>query len=439
MTGRVDAGETADAAVGAGPAGARVEIVTIGDELLLGETVDDNSAWLGRRLAGAGFRVIRRATVGDDGAAIRDAVRRGLDRAGTVLCTGGLGPTRDDVTKPAVAALFGRELRFDDAVLDDIRRRFDARGWKISEASRSQAEVPAGAVVFPNRHGTAPGLALEDDAGRIAVLLPGVPREMRALVDAHVLPFLVERRPRRARPVRHRVLRTTGIAESRLAARLDDLLPALAPLTVAFLPSLAGVDLRVTSWGELDADDVAARLDDAEAKLRGRVGRFVYGRDGEELVDAVAGALTARSLTLAVAESCTGGLIGERLTERPGASRFLAGGVVAYADDAKRRLLGVDEATLRRHGAVSRETAAEMLDGARSAFDADAAVAVTGIAGPGGGSPDKPVGTVCYGAAVGDAVEIRRFEFPGDREEVRVRSAQAVLALLWRMLREAGT
>ena len=412
-----------------------VEIVTIGDELLLGETVDHNSAWLGRVLASAGIRVRRRATVGDDAAGIRDAVGQALERTGVVLCTGGLGPTRDDLTKPVVAELFGRDLVLDEALLEQLDRRFSERGIRMAAINRTQAEVPRGATVFPNSRGTAPGLALEDAEGRLAILLPGVPHEMRALVLEHVLPFLQARWPARGRPIVHRRLRTTGIPESTLAERIDDLVAGFAPLAVAFLPAATGVDIRLTSWGALDEAEAVRAIDAAEALLRERIGRYIYGRDDEDLVDAVAREMTARGLTLALAESCTGGLVAKRLTDRPGASDYLFGGVVAYANRAKEVFLGVRPETLAAHGAVSEETAREMVEGALRTTGADAALAITGIAGPGGGTEAKPVGTVWIAAALGDRRDVRRFRFGGDREEIRERSAQAALAMLYTMLR----
>jgi len=412
-----------------------LEIVTIGDELLLGETVDHNSAWLGRVLAAAGIRVRRRATVGDDAEGIRDAVAQALERTGVVLCTGGLGPTRDDLTKPVVAELFGRELVLDEALLEELDRRFRERGVQMAAINRSQAEVPRGATVFPNSRGTAPGLALEDAEGRLAILLPGVPYEMRALVLEHVLPFLQARWPRRGRPIVHRVLRTTGIPESTLAEQVDDLVAGFAPIAVAFLPAPTGVDIRLTSWGALDEAEAVRALDSAEALLRQRVGRYIYGRNDEDLVDAVAREMTARGLTLALAESCTGGLVAKRLTDRPGASDYVFGGVVAYANAAKERFLGVRPETLAAHGAVSEETAREMVEGALRTTGADAAVAITGIAGPGGGTEAKPVGTVWIAVALGDRRDVRRFRFGGDRDEIRERSAQMALAMLYAMLR----
>ncbi|MBX6362233.1 MAG: competence/damage-inducible protein A [Gemmatimonadetes bacterium] len=409
---------------------AAVEIVAVGNELLLGETVDTNAAWLGRRLAAVGVRVARRATVGDTAADIRDAVTEALERTGAVICTGGLGPTPDDLTKPVVAAIFRRELVLDAALLEALRRRFEARGIRMAPNNRTQAEVPAGATIFPNPRGTAPGLLLEDERGRFAILLPGVPAEMRAIVDGSVIDYLVRRWPARPGPILHRTLRTTGIPESTLAERVADLLPPLEPLTVAFLPSAVGVDIRLTSWGGLPAAEARRRLEAADLALTARLGGHLYGRDAQDLVDVVSERLVAAGLSLSLAESCTGGLIAKRLTDRPGASGFLTAGIVSYSNEAKVALLGVRPETLRDHGAVSVETAREMADGVRARTGARAAIAVTGIAGPDGGSEAKPVGTVWIAVAVDGAMDVRHFRFPGDRAEVRERAAQAALALL---------
>lgn len=414
---------------------ATVELLTIGNELLLGETVDHNAAWLGRTLARNGFRVIRRTTVGDDEAAIRDALDRGLRRTGTVLCTGGLGPTHDDVTRQAVAAHFDRPLVIDPDLLASIRDRFTARGFDMPEINRVQAEVPADATVLPNRRGTAPGIAIEDDDGRLAILLPGVPAELHTIVDEHLLPFLLARVPQRAKPIRHRVVRTTGIPESTLSERIAPLIPSLEPLSLASLPAAVGVDLRLTSWGALAADDVDAALDRAAKTLEERIGPYVYGRDQQDLAHAAADLLSERRLTLALAESCTGGLVAKRLTDIPGASAFLIAALVPYADRAKEKLLGVRRSTLEQHGAVSEQTAREMARGARATANTDAAIAITGIAGPTGGTSEKPVGTVWIAIEIGDQAEATHYVFPGDREEIRERTAQAALASLWSILR----
>ncbi len=419
------------------PVPAAVEIVAIGNELLLGETVDTNSAWLGRRLASAGIRVARRAVVGDVAGDIRAAVGEALARTGGVLCTGGIGPTPDDLTKPVVAELFGRALELDDGLLEKLRERFRRRGIEMSPNNRTQAEVPAGALVLPNPRGTAPCLVLEDERGFVA-LMPGIPAEVKAIVEAGLLDWLVRRFPDRPGPVLHRVIRTTGIAESLLAAKIEDIAAAALPLTLAFLPDPEGTDLRVTSWGTLPEAEAVARLDAVDAAITERVARWIYARGDEDMVDAVATALRSRGLTQALAESCTGGLLAKRLSDRAGASDYLLAGVVSYSNEAKQRFLGVRPETLAAHGAVSEEVAREMVAGARRATGAAAAIAVTGIAGPSGGTPEKPVGTVWIAAALGERVEARRHQLLGDRLEIRERASQAALAALLALLRESA-
>jgi nicotinamide-nucleotide amidase len=416
---------------------AAVEVVAIGTELLLGETMDGNGAWLGRRLAAEGIRVVGRSVVPDDEAAIGDAVAVALARTGTVLCSGGLGPTRDDRTRAAVAGLFRRRLVVDDAWLEVVRERFARRGLVMAPSNRAQAEIPEGAVLWPNARGTAPGIRVEDARGAV-VLLPGVPHELRALVEDHVVPWLRERFPLRPGPVASRVVRTTGIAESALGERLDDLLPQLAPLTVAFLPSLDGTDLRITSWGSLSSREAEAALDAAEARLRERLGILVYATGDTGLAAVVGATLAARGMTLGLAESCTGGLISARLTHAPGASTWFLAGYVTYSNDAKQRDVGVPADLLSAHGAVSAEVASAMAEGARRATGADCGLAVTGVAGPAGGTEAKPVGTVYIAAAVGSEVAVRLLRLGGDRFEIRHRSAQAALDLLRRRLLEAA-
>lgn len=412
-----------------------LEIVTIGTELLLGATQEGNGAWLGRRLAELGIVVRRRVAVPDDVDAIRSAIDDALRRTGTVICTGGLGPTQDDLTRDAVAQLTGRELIVDDSWVRVLEGRFRARGITMPAVNRVQAEVPEGARLLPNERGTAPGIVLEDAAHGTIILLPGVPHEMRWLSERWVLPWLVERGYGGRSPILSRTLRTTGIAESALPERLGDVARALEPLTLAFLPAGTGVDLRVTSWGQLDSDEAGAALARAESLLRERLAPFVYGVDGEDLAAIVGGELRRRGWTVALAESCTGGLVAKRLTDAAGSSAYVIGGVVAYANDAKRRLLGVRDDTLRMHGAVSERTAREMAEGVRAALGADCGVSITGIAGPTGGTEEKPVGTVWAGVALRERVEARLFRLFGDRSEIRERAAQAALAFLLTTLR----
>ena len=411
-----------------------IEIITIGDELLLGHTIDTNAAYLSEKLASVGLRVTRRGTVGDDADAIRAAVTEALQRTKAVITTGGLGPTSDDFTKPVIASIYGRELKLDEAYLEKLRVRWQQRGLKMPDSNRTQAEVPDGADIVRNPVGSAQGIALHDDKLGLIVMLPGVPHEVRAMTEAHLIPYLLQHIEVRADPICHLVLRTTGIPESALADRIADIVQSIEPITVAFLPSFAGSDLRLTSWAALDAQTCEARFADLEAKLRERLGTHIYGTGNADLAVVVGDMLRERKLTVAVAESCTGGLLGKRLTDASGSSDYFTTGFVTYANDAKQQLLGVKSETLAAHGAVSEAVASEMAVGALHAAGTDIAVSITGIAGPTGGTPEKPVGLVWTAAARGDVVRTRSFIMPGDRAEVRERAAQMALALLYDML-----
>jgi len=411
----------------------KLEVVTIGTELVLGLTPDTNAAELGRALAAAGAEIVRHVSVPDRPAVIRAAIADALERTGFVIATGGLGPTHDDMTKHEVAALFGAPLRLDAAVLRSLEARFRRLGRPMPAVNRTQAEVPEGATVLPNPRGTAPGLWLEDGRGRVAVLLPGVPSEMRGVLVDEVLPRVAQRSGG-GRVVRSRTLRTTGVPESALAERIGPVEDDLAPLTLAYIPSLDGVDLRLTAWA-LPPEEADRRLAEAAAGLRARLEEHYYGQDGADLAAVVLDLL--RGKRLAVGESCTGGLLAARITAVPGASAVFAGGVVAYDDGVKRDLLNVPGATLEAHGAVSEETVRAMVEGAQRRFDAGAAIAVTGIAGPAGGTPEKPVGTVWLAARLGTETRALKRVFPGDRGEIRARAAQAALDVLRRLLGEA--
>lgn len=413
-----------------------VEILSIGDELLLGQIADNNSVWLARMLAEDGIRVSHVTVVGDDAEAIASAVVHALDRTGTVICTGGLGPTGDDLTRPALAKLFRRPLRLDPVVLELIEARFRERGRVMPAINKSQARVPEGAHVFHNSRGTAPGFALEDQNGGLAVVLPGVPFEMRTMFRRAVRPFLLNRSSDKGRVIRHRVLRSTGVPESELAERLAGLDGGLGPVSLAFLPSVTGVDLRLTSWGERSDKAALQAFDAAEQLIRERLGCYVYGTDNQTMAGVLGGELRRRGLTVALAESCTAGLVSEQLGRVPGASDYLLGSVVAYSDSAKRHLLGVDADVLERCGAVSQEVLRLMLAGARRVFESDTAIAVTGIAGPAGGTLEKPVGTVWIGASSGQDLVTQPLRLPGSRRQVQQRAAQAALALLWQLVRQ---
>jgi nicotinamide-nucleotide amidase len=408
----------------------KVEVVTIGTELLLGQILDTNAAELGRALAAAGVEVVRHSSVADRPEVIRAAVTDALERTGFVITTGGLGPTRDDMTKREVAAVFGKALALDETVLRSLEDRFRRLGRAMPAVNRTQAEVPEGATVLPNPRGTAPGLWVEAEA-RVVVMLPGVPSEMRGLLAEEVLPRLAARSS--GRVVRSRSVRTTGMAESALAERVGAIEEEIAPLTLAYLPSVEGVDLRVTAWGLHEAE-AERRLAQVAARLRERAGEHAYGADGADLAAVVLDQLRARKARLVVAESCTGGLLGGRITAVPGASSVFIGGVVAYDDVVKSGMLDVPPELLEQYGAVSEQVVSAMAEGVQRQFAVDAALAITGIAGPTGGTPEKPVGTVWLAARFGAQTRALKRIFPGDRGEIRARSAQAALDLLRRLL-----
>lgn len=409
----------------------RLEVVAIGTELLLGFTVDTNGAEIGRALSAAGVRVVRRTTVADEPSAIREAVAAALARNGLVLTTGGLGPTRDDMSKKVVAELFGVPLRFDDAVWADLADRYQRLGRPLPDANRCQAEVPAGATVLRNRWGTAPALWIEGKPG-VVIMLPGVPLEMRNLLAHEVVPRLAARAG--GAVIRSRTLRTTGIAESLLGERLAPIEATIAPVTLAYLPGLEGVDLRVTAW-DAAPDAADALLERAVAVVAEHAGEFIYAEGDTSLAERVLAAARGRGWTIATAESCTGGLVGARLTDIAGSSDVYVGGVVAYSNAVKERQLGVPADLIAAHGAVSEPVARAMAEGARERLHADLAVAVTGIAGPGGGTAEKPVGTVWLALAGRDGTQAWRIVLPGTRPEIRARSAQAALARLDQVLR----
>lgn len=416
----------------------RIEVVTIGDELLLGYTIDTNAAHLGRELAGIGVEIVRRTTCGDSAESIASAVRDALERADGVITTGGLGPTSDDLTKQSIAALFGRGMVLDDAHLAWMRDRWAKRwpGRAMPDANVQQAMLPQGARKLTNHHGSAPGIFLEDDRGRWVAMLPGVPREMRGMLGDTLVPLLRDRLGAVRRVVRSRTLRSTGVAESLVADRLAAIPDGVGDVELAYLPNVEGVDLRLTVRG-LPPGEADERLAGAAARVHGAMGPAIYGEGDVDLAEVVLAACRARTLTVGVAESCTGGMLGQRLTAIPGSSDVVLGGVIAYANAVKERLLDVPAEMLREHGAVSEPVARAMATGARNRLGVDAALSITGVAGPDGGSAEKPVGTVWIALDLQGAVEARLLRLWGDRDEVRRRSAQAALELLRRALRPA--
>jgi nicotinamide-nucleotide amidase len=408
----------------------QIELITIGNELLLGFTVDTNGAEIARALASVGVEVVRRTAVPDRAEDIAAAVAEALGRTGAVMTTGGLGPTRDDVSKRAVADLYQVPLEFDEQVWSDIVQRFARARRTPSASNRGQAEVPKGATVLRNRWGTAPGLWLEGGRG-LTIMLPGVPTEMRKLLEAEVVPRLAARSS--GAVVRSLLVRTTAIPESTLAERMGDIEREIAPLTLAYLPGIEGVDLRVTAWS-MTPVDAEQRLRSAAELIRERGGDHVYGEGDADLAAIVLEHARIGGLSLGVAESCTGGLVGGRLTDVPGSSDVFVGGVICYSNRLKTELLDVPARLITEHGAVSEEVARAMAEGTHARLGVDLAVSVTGIAGPTGGTEEKPVGTVWFAVASNGRLDSKRVIFFGSRREVRERAAQTALFLLLRRL-----
>ena len=415
----------------------KIEIVTIGNELLLGFTIDTNAAHLARELASIGVEIVHRTTVGDSASDIADAVRSALDRTGAVITTGGLGPTSDDLTKPSIAELFGRKLYRDEEIVEGMKARWARlkRTGSFPESNIAQAMVPEGSTVLPNQHGSAPGIWLEDDKGRWVAMLPGVPREMRGLLADEVMPrirTLVEGQGGSVPAIKSRTLRTTGIAESALADQLGELARGFDGLSLAFLPAVESVDLRLTSRG-LPTAEADESLERGIVKLRTAAGRYVYGEGTADLAEIVLDACRRRDVKLSAAESCTGGLLGARLTAIPGSSEVFVGGILAYDNSVKRALLGVTDEELEEHGAVSEVVASKMARSVRERLKTDIGIAITGVAGPGGGTAAKPVGMV-WVALDGIGAQARCLRLFGTREEVRQRAVQASLDMVRRAL-----
>jgi len=408
----------------------RAEILAVGTELLTPLRSDTNAVYLTGQLLQAGVDVGARVTVADDPGLLESAFRAALGRAHVVIATGGLGPTEDDLTREAAAAALGRGLRRDPGILEALRARFARYGRAMAPVNEKQADLIEGAVALPNPFGSACGQKLEAD-GRILFLLPGPPNEMQPMFEEQVLPAIRERA--RGALLLTRVLRIASMSESDVEQVAAPIYKTFTNPRTTILGAPGQVELHLTAEGP-SADAVAERLEALAKRLREALPGRVYSEDGRELPEVVAALLGERGLTIAVAESCTGGLLAARLTAVPGASAFLERGYVTYGNRSKVELLGVDPAVLASAGAVSAETAGAMAAGARRAARADIGVSITGIAGPDGGTADKPVGLVFIATEGAAGDRVRRIHFPGTRERVRYQATQAALEMLRRGL-----
>jgi nicotinamide-nucleotide amidase len=411
----------------------KAEIIAVGSEMLTPDSIDTNSLYLTRRLREAGCSVHLKTVVGDEPGEIVDVLRAALDRSDLILVSGGLGPTEDDRTREAAARVLGRPIRIDPHLLGALKGKFAARGLRMNKNNERQAEVIEGAEVLDNPFGTAPGMWLEE-RGRLLALLPGPPRELEPMFEASVAPRIAglgggER-------LACRSLYVTGIAESELDARIAPLYAAYPRVQATVLAGTRHIAVRLYRW--VPAGEEGGDLDELAARIQAELGDAVFSTAGETMEEVIGRLLRDSNRTLAVAESCTAGMLGMQITRVAGSSAWFLGGVLCYSNSSKRDLCAVPEEVLRRYGAVSAETAEALARGVRLAFGSSIGLSVTGIAGPGGGSEEKPVGLVHVGYSDGERTESLRRILPGDRESIRERSAALALSWLRRFLLRPG-
>jgi nicotinamide-nucleotide amidase len=403
------------------------DIINIGDELLIGQVINTNASWMAERLNSIGIRVRQVTAISDSGDHIKSSIDEAFRFSDLVILTGGLGPTKDDITKHVLAEYYNSKLVMHEPTLEHVEHFFKMRGRTITELNRRQAEIPECCEPLPNSNGTAPGMWFEKD-GKILVSVPGVPFEMKALVEDHILPRLAARI--NGDVIIHKTVLTQGVGESFLAdliAEWEDALPA--NIRLAYLPQPGIVRLRLTATGnnrELIEQAISQQLDSLMKLIPG----YVFGFDGDTLEGVTGELLRKKGATICTAESCTGGYIAHIITRVPGSSDYFKGSVVAYSNELKSKILGIDAALIQKHGAVSKEVVSEMAASARLLLGCDYALATSGIAGPSGGSPEKPLGTVWIALAASDGVVAKRFLFGNNRERNIHISALAGLNML---------
>jgi nicotinamide-nucleotide amidase len=405
------------------------EIIAVGSEMLTSQRIDTNSLYLADQLNALGVEVRRKLIVGDDRTLLTAAVRQALEYAGIVILTGGLGPTEDDVTRESVAAALGRPLAFHPEISDAIEERFRRRQRKMAEINKRQAYAIEGAQILPNTNGTAPGQWIEHE-GRVVILLPGPPGELKPMFAGECLPRLIERLPRQV--IRTRFYRVTGLTESDLDALIAPVYTRYTNPSTTILASPGDIQIHLRARCE-SAEQAERLLAEVAAPIEDLLGKHLFSRNGDPLEAIVGTLLREHEATLSIAESCTGGMVGERITSVPGSSNYFLGGFITYSDLLKTELLGVDPALIEKHSAVSKEVACAMAEGARARTGATFALSITGEAGP-DSSSGVPVGTVFVGFAGPDKTEAIRFAMPGDRPRIRGFATQAALDLLRRRL-----
>ena len=405
----------------------QAEIISVGDELLTGIVTNTNAAYIGQKLTEFGYQVSWITTVGDDEEKLISVLEQAYNRASLIIITGGLGPTHDDVTKRVVSKFFDSKIIFKPDLLSKIEERFRKMDKKMAEVNREQAEVPEKAELIENELGTAPGFVFIKNE-RTFFVLPGVPSEMKGMMEKSVLPRLKNEKGRVA--VCSKLLLTTGIVESDLYQRVKNLPDEFPDVKLAFLPKVSGVVIRLMAYGLFCKENLLQ----VETLIRKKVGKFIYGENDTTIEKVVADLLSKKKLTIAVAESCTGGLVSHKLTNVPGSSNYFNRGVVAYSNRAKIEILGVPEKTIKTHGAVSPDTALAMAEGVKHISETDIGLSTTGIAGPGGGTPAKPVGLVYIGYVDNKRSFFEEHHFTRDRWWNKERSAVTALDLVRRVL-----
>lgn len=409
------------------------ETISVGTEILLGNIVNTNAAYLAQQYAKLGIESYYQTAVGDNPERLTEALRLASSRSDLIVLTGGLGPTQDDITKETVAEYFGKKLYPDEVTAKRIKAFFESRGTIMADNNIRQAMIPEDAVILDNSNGLAPGILMETEEGKAYILLPGPPEEMRAVWEAHVEPYL---RKKTGDVIYSSMVKVCGLAESEIAEQLDDLIRSNGSVTVAPYAKTAEVHLRVTAHGQSEKE--ARKLVKPVVKeIKGRLGNSVYTTHEERtLEEEVVGLLQANQLTVTTVESCTGGLIAGRIINVPGVSEVYKSGFITYSNKAKRKLVGVKKKTLDKYGAVSAQTVTEMVKGAAAFTRADAAIAVSGIAGPDGGTEEKPVGLVYIGVSVCGEVTVQEYHFNGDRAKIRESAVANALILLRRCVLE---
>jgi nicotinamide-nucleotide amidase len=411
----------------------KAEIISIGDELLIGQVINTNQAFIAEKLNSVGVFADRMTTVGDNEEDIIDAFQKAITAHDIVTVTGGLGPTHDDITRAVVCRFFNTDLVINNDALDNVKKIFSRRNLPPHKVNEDQALVPRACTVIQNWLGTAPGYFFERN-GKFFFVMPGVPYEMKAMIDDFVLPFI--KKQKTGLVIRHLTLKTTGIAESFLAEQIGDVKNLFSPdsgITLAFLPSPLGVRLRITAKAK-SVDEAEHSIQDVEAKLRNKTEKYIYASGDRELEDIIGTLLKERKLTLAIAESCTGGLITDRITNISGSSEYFVQGMITYSNKSKIHELGVPSDFVKQYGAVSRQVAEAMAFGIRTKSNADIGISTTGIAGPTGGSVEKPVGLVWIGFSDKDETFALQFNFGRERRIIKERAAQAALELVRRRI-----